>query len=41
MVKDLIAKKWIPEEIVDTIGPLSYSIEIENERIICRHVDQI
>ena len=41
MVKDFIAKKWIPGGIVDTTGPLSYSIEIENGRVICRHVDHI
>ena len=30
MVKDFIVKKWIPGEIVNTTGPLSYSIRIEN-----------
>ena len=41
MVKDFIARKWIPGEIVDTTGPLSYSIEIKNGRVIRRHVDHI
>ena len=41
MVKDFIVKKWLPREIVDITGPLSYSIEIENRRIIRRHVDHI
>ena len=39
MVKDFILMKWIPGKIVNTTGPLSYSIQIENERIICHHVD--
>ena len=41
MVKDFILKKWTPGEIVNTTGPLSYSIQIENGRIIHRHVDHI
>ena len=41
MVKDFIAQKWIPGEIVDVTGPLSYSIQIENGKIIRRHVDHI
>ena len=41
MVKDLIAQKWIPGEIVDVTGPLSYSIQIENGKIIRQHVDHI
>ena len=41
MVKDFILKKWIPGEIVNTTGPLSYSIQIENGRIIRRYFDHI
>ena len=41
MVKDFILKKWIPGKIVNTTGPLSHSIQIENGRIIRRHVDHI
>ena len=41
MVKDFIVKKWIPGEIVNTTGSLSYSIQVENGRIIRRHVDHI
>ena len=28
IVKDFIVKKWIPGEIVNNTGPLSYSIQI-------------
>ena len=41
MVKDFILKKWIQGEIVNTTGPLPYSIQIENGRIIHCHVDHI
>ena len=41
MVRDFIAQKWIPGEIVDVTGPLSYSIHIENEKTIRLHVDHI
>ena len=41
MVKVFILKKWIPGEKVNTTGPLSYSIQIENGRILRHHVDHI
>lgn len=41
MAKDFIAKKWIPGKIVNTTGPQSYSIRIENGNIVRRHADHI
>ena len=41
IVKDFIAQKWIPGEIVGVTGPQSYSIQIENEKIIHWDVDHI
>ena len=40
-VKEFIAQKWIPGEIMYTTEPLSYWIQIDNKRIICHHVDHI
>ena len=30
---------WIPGEIVEVSGPLSYHVQLESEKIVCRHVD--
>ena len=42
MVRDFrSAKKWIPGEIMSQSGPLSYTIKLNDGRIIHRHVDHL
>ncbi len=35
------AKKWLPGKIVDVRGPLSYHVELNDGRIVRRHVDAV
>ena len=42
MAKDFRAQnKWIPGVIVDSSGPVSYNIELQDGKVIKRHVDHL
>ena len=42
MVRDYIgSNKWIPGIVLDKLGPVTYSVEIENGRIFKRHIEQL
>ena len=35
------ADKWVPGIVLQRLGPITYSIEISNGRIVKRHIDQL
>ena len=35
------ASLWFPGEVIQQMGPLSFNIQLEDNRVIQRHVDSI